>query len=121
MTLQKFTLALLFTFSLLLSACGVEEGQSSEPVHADYPTDPDTGERLCAGIAGFPCGEGEYCQFTEGTCHIIDNMGICQPIPEVCTMDFRPVCGCDGKTYSNACAAAASGVSVSHEGMCGEE
>lgn len=120
MTLQRFTLALLFAFSLLLSACGVEDGQSSEPVHADYPTDPDTGERLCAGIAGFPCGEGEYCQFAEGTCQIVDNMGVCKPKPEICTMDFRPVCGCDGKTYGNACAAAASGVSLAHQGPCEE-
>ncbi len=121
MTVHKILVVLFVSLACLLAACEAEEASAPEAATTQYPTDSDTGERLCAGIAGFPCGEGEYCQFTEGTCHIIDNMGICQPIPEICMMDFRPVCGCDGKTYSNACTAAASSVSVSHEGPCAEE
>ena len=35
-----------------------------------------------------------------------------------CTMDWRPVCGVDGNTYSNACVAGVAGVEVATEGEC---
>jgi hypothetical protein len=36
----------------------------------------------------------------------------------LCTADFRPVCGCDNKTYSNSCVAEAAGVKNFTEGAC---
>ena len=38
--------------------------------------------------------------------------------PVMCTADWNPVCGCDGKTYSNACNAGAAGVTRFEPGEC---
>ncbi len=65
------------------------------------------------------CGGSEYCAFEAGSCG--DAAGVCEAIPDACTLDFSPVCGCDDQTYSNACVAAAAGVSVSSDGECESE
>lgn len=38
--------------------------------------------------------------------------------PMACTMVWRPVCGCNGVTYSNSCSARAAGVPSFTEGEC---
>lgn len=39
--------------------------------------------------------------------------------PDVaCTMQYDPVCGCNNKTYGNACIAGASGIRVVAKGEC---
>jgi hypothetical protein len=42
-----------------------------------------------------------------------------EPIKDcMCTQQYDPVCGCDGKTYGNACIARCAGVKSSTKGEC---
>ena len=36
----------------------------------------------------------------------------------VCTMQYDPVCGCDGITYGNACMAGCVGIKIIAKGPC---
>ncbi len=74
---------------------------------------------MCGGIAGLRCPDKQYCSYApEAHCGAADMSGTCAPIPEVCTLQLDQVCGCDDKTYGNACAAAQAGVSVVMKGAC---
>lgn len=74
---------------------------------------------MCGGIAGFGCAPGLYCDFPiDAHCGAADQAGTCKPKPEMCTEQYDPVCGCDDKTYGNACVAASQGISISAKGEC---
>jgi hypothetical protein len=80
----------------------------------------ERGCKQCGGWLGPTCDAGsEYCDFTlEDICGFADASGVCKVKPQICTDDWQPVCGCDGKTYSNACLANSSGTGVQLEAEC---
>jgi hypothetical protein len=93
-------------------------------VAAEGACDDPPGGQTCGGIAGLPCDRGEFCNYEpeaggqgcDGT--ISDAAGVCQQRPDACIDVHDPVCGCDDKTYGNACYAHAAGVSVASQGEC---
>lgn len=72
----------------------------------------------CGGGITTPCATGLYCKLDDGACEDVSAIGVCTAIPDVCTQELAPVCGCDDHTYGNSCGAAAAGVNVRHEGAC---
>ncbi len=73
----------------------------------------------CGVRGGIQCKAGEYCSFPlAAQCGAADGPGACAPRPDACIEIFKPVCGCDGRTYSNSCMAANAGVSVARDGSC---
>lgn len=92
---------------------------------ADSP--PANVGQACGGIAGARCTAGLYCDFGDATktkpssCGKGDIGGKCAKIPEACprnTKNISYVCGCDGKTYTNACEAHRQGVTSGKLGRC---
>ena len=125
---------LIFTSVLaVLSACVVVEGASRivEDDVADSAGDDNReflrptsqyerieteGTSCSSNDEASSCSPDEYCHREVGSCN---GSGVCKTRPYVCTMDWTPVCGVDGKIYGNRCGADANGVCIAYEGECG--
>ena len=72
----------------------------------------------CGGATHMRCDGALWCDPRPGRCASPGPRGRCVAVPQVCTMIYQPVCGCDGNTYANDCVRRSNRVGRKHSGEC---
>lgn len=109
---------------LLLAACSPTPAsgpaaETSSPQAAGRAAPATTVTAACGGIAGLQCEASQWCDYpADAACGAADQQGTCRARPEACAKIHDPVCGCDGRSYGNACEANAAGTAVLRRGEC---
>ena len=112
--------ATLFAGGVLAIGCSQESGDpEAEGEITEESDDALLSKPACGARLGNTCGKGEYCRFSmNAICGRADQTGRCTRKPNSCPSAKATVCGCDGRTFRNACQAHAAGVSVLASGAC---
>jgi hypothetical protein len=74
--------------------------------------------KTCDGFAGIRCDKGLWCEHKPGSCRVADASGKCVKVPQLCPKIYKPVCGCNNRTYGNDCMRRAAKVQKKHDGPC---